>query len=130
MKTIYGGLTMKFKITRKELRDNYRVVNVPYCELQHLLRYCSPIAYNAGVYGWNYDVYDFTQYSTNIAICTGYRCPPGIFASRDTYAKYEDEAKAIVYGGDVPYDQFKEKLDCLIRSLLDELENKYFSKQL
>lgn len=116
---------MKFKITRRELKEIYRVVNVPYCELQHLLKYCSPIAYNAGVYGWNYDVYDFTRYNTNICICTGYRCPPGIFASRDKYIKYEDAAKEIIYG-DVPYDQGKEKLDHLIRGLLNELETKYF----
>ena len=68
---------MKFKITKKELKENYRCVYVGYCDLQYLLRNCSPIAYNSGVYGWNYDVYTFEQYSTNIAICTGYRLMPG-----------------------------------------------------
>lgn len=116
---------MKFKITRKEIKENYRAVSVPYCELQHLLKYCSPVAYNAGVYGWNYDVYTFEQYSTNIAICTGYRCPPGITVERDIYVKYEDAAKEIIYGNG-SYDQVKEKLDHLIRELLDELDTKYF----
>lgn len=116
---------MKFKITRKELKENYKAVNVPYCELQHLLRYHNPIAYNAGIYGWNFDVYDFTQYSTNICICTGYRCMPGISVARDLYVKYEDQAKAIVYGN-VPYEQIKEKLEDLIRELLYDLETKYF----
>lgn len=116
---------MKFKVTRKEIKENYRAVCVPYCELQHLLQYCSPVAYNAGVYGWNYDMYDFTRYSTNICICTGYRCPPGIPVERDIYVKYEDAAKEIIYGKE-KLDQVKEKLDRLIREFLDEIETKYF----
>lgn len=116
---------MKFKITRKEIKENYRAINVPYCELQHLLHYRSPIAYNAGTYGWNYDVYDFRDFSTNICICTGYRGCPGILVERDLYVQYEQAAKEIIYG-DTPYQQVKEKLDDLIREFLDEIKTKYF----
>ena len=117
---------MKFKVTRRELKENYRCVSVGYCDLQYLLRYCSPIAYNSGVYGWNYDVYTFEQYSTNIAICTGYRNCPGIPVTREIYCKYEEAAKEIIYG-DTPYQKVKEKLDDLIRGFLDEVEKKYFN---
>lgn len=118
---------MKFKITRKEIKDNYRAINVPYCELQGLLSYRSPIAYNSGIYGWNFDMYDFcTDFSTNICICTGYRNCPGIPVERDVYTKYESKAKEIVYGN-TPYMQAKEKLDDLIREFLDEIERKYFN---
>ena len=118
---------MKFKITKKEIKENYRAVSVPYCELQHLLRYRNPIAYNSGIYGWNYDMYDFSRdFSTNICICTGYRRYPGISVERDLYVKYEEAAKEIIYG-DTPYREVKEKLDDLIREFLDEIERTYFN---
>ena len=118
---------MKFKVTRKEIKENYRAINVPYCELQSLLSYRSPIAYNSGIYGWNYDVYDFSRdFSTNICICTGYRRYPGIPVERDLYVKYEEAAKEIIYG-DTQYQEVKEKLDDLIREFLDEIERTYFN---
>ena len=117
---------MKFKVTRKEIKENYRAVSVPYCELQHLLRYRNPIAYNSGIYGWNYNMYDFScDFSTNICICTGYRGCPGIRVERDLYVKYEEAAKEIVYGN--PYQEVKSKLDDLIREFLDEIERTYFN---
>lgn len=117
---------MKFKITRNEIKENYRAVSVPYCELQSLLRYRSPIAYNAGIYGWNFDVYDFiNDFSTNIAICTGYRNYPGIPVERNIYTKYEQAAKELIYGN-TPYQEVRSKLDNLIREFLDEVEARYF----
>lgn len=118
---------MKFKITRRELKENYRCVAVGYCDLQYLLHYCSPIAYNSGVYGWNYDVYTFEQYSTNIAICEGYRGYPGIPIDYNIYIKYEAKAKEIIYG-DSPCQLQKANLNHLIRDFLDEIEEKYFKK--
>lgn len=116
---------MKFKITRKQIKENYRAINVPYCELQHLLHYRSPVAYNDGIYGWNYDVYNLSDFGTNICICTGYRNYPGIPVTREIYCKYEGKAKEIVYG-DTPYQMQKEKLGDLIREFLNEVETKYF----
>ncbi len=118
---------MKFKIARRELKENYRCVAVGYCDLQYLLRNCSPVAFNSGVYGWNYDVYTFEQYSTNIAICTGYRGMPGIPIDYNIYTKYEAKAKEIIYG-ESPYKAQKANLDHLIRDFLDEIEEKYFKK--
>ena len=61
---------MKYKTTSKELKEGYyNIIATGYCELQSLLKYKNPIAYNAGHYGWNYDVYDIN----GIAIVTGYR---------------------------------------------------------
>lgn len=51
---------MKFRTTKKAIMANYgNVIKVDYCDLQNLLKYESPIAYTAGVYGWNADIYDF-----------------------------------------------------------------------
>jgi len=73
---------MKYKTTSKELKEGYyNIISVGYCDLQSLLSYKSPVAYNAGVYGWNYDVYDVD----GVAIATGYRGMP----SKNSSANYE-----------------------------------------
>jgi hypothetical protein len=64
---------MKYKTTSKLLRrGHYTIISAGYCDLQTLLGYESPIAYSAGVYGWNYDIYQFN----GVAIATGYRGIP------------------------------------------------------
>ncbi|MBO6224522.1 MAG: hypothetical protein J6N72_03575, partial [Psychrobacter sp.] len=61
----------KYKITRKAAKaSNTCVLAISYCDLQHVLNYESPVAYNAGNDGWNFDLYELNgQYS----IVTGYR---------------------------------------------------------
>ena len=61
---------MKFKTTRNQINQNYNsVISIGYCEAQYLLQGKNPIAYNAGYYGWNCDIYDIN----GVAIVTGYR---------------------------------------------------------
>lgn len=63
----------KYRTTAKAVRDAMRAgaptVALGYCELQHLLGCADPVAYTAGVYGWNFDVYRLG----GLTICTGYR---------------------------------------------------------
>lgn len=68
---------MKFKTTTKAIKNSNNIIlNVPYCDMQNLLKYHTPLAYNSGVYGWNYDYYNImTSKNHNIAILTGYRTP-------------------------------------------------------
>lgn len=81
---------MKFKTTRKAIvNGSGRLVYAPYGALQYLLRYHDPIAYTAGVYGWNFDVYEIG----NLTICTGYRGMPGRRANN--LEKYEKQAQRI-----------------------------------
>ena len=116
---------MKFKITRRELKENYRCVSVGYCELQYILRDCSPIAYNSGVYGWNYDVYTFEQYSTNIAICTGYRGMPGknLYTAGISCREWDKKAEEIIlkYQWD-DVDKGKEELEKLLKEFINKIE--------
>ena len=80
---------MRYRTTAKEVKEGYaRVIAVGYCDLQTLLNYRSPIAYAAGTYGWNFDVYDFGH----IAIVTGYRGMPSKRSSApyDLVRKYEN----------------------------------------
>lgn len=82
---------MKFKTTAKALREGYyTIISAGYCELQNLLSYESPIAYSAGVYGWNFDVYVFD----GVAIATGYRGMPSQNDRNDYALAREYDAKA------------------------------------
>lgn len=63
---------MKFKTTRKEMCNcSFCIISFPYCDIQNIERYLTPIAYTSGVYGWNCDIYEPTSY--NIQFTTGYR---------------------------------------------------------
>ena len=82
---------MKYKTTASELRNGYyTIIRAGYCSLQHLLSSEYPIAYARGVYGWNFDVYDFD----GIAICTGYRGMPQNNSKEDYNLIREYDAKA------------------------------------
>lgn len=88
---------MRFKTTMKEVKATSRVIlKVGYCDLATLLRYESPYAYTAGVYGWNADIYAFGS----AAIVTGYR----------------------TFGQSVDYD-LVEEYEQRARKLADELDN-------
>ena len=58
----------KIKATKKEMKQNYRILGVGYCDMQYLLNYESPVAYSSGVYGWACDYY----YVDGVVISTGY----------------------------------------------------------
>ena len=62
---------MKMKMSRNQIADLPvdKIVVVRYCELQYLLSGIDAVGYNAGINGWNYDVYIIG----NIGILTGYR---------------------------------------------------------
>ena len=63
---------MKFKITRKQLKENYIVINCTHYSnnlLAAMQRHAETTCYNSGVYGWNYDAYIFGRY----ALIQGYR---------------------------------------------------------
>jgi len=82
---------MKYKTTAKALREGfYTIISVGYCDLQCLLSMESPVAYSAGVYGWNFDVYEFD----GVAICTGYRGMPSQNDKGDYKLAREYEALA------------------------------------
>lgn len=64
---------MKYKTTAKAIREGYsKIISIGYCAAQNLLAPFSPTAYTCGIYGWNFDLYEFN----GVAICTGYRGMP------------------------------------------------------
>lgn len=82
---------MKFRTTAKEVKEGYyTIISAGYCDLQCLLSYESPIAYCAGTYGWNFDLYEFN----GVAIATGYRDMPSKHSKADYNLISEYEQKA------------------------------------
>ena len=93
-----------------------------YCDLQDIMRYKEPTYYNAGVYGWNCDIY--TDAMTDIAITTGYRNMAGRRIPDELIEKYTAIAKEILKDTwSKSYDEIKEALDQNRRNFFDELAN-------
>ena len=83
---------MKYKTTQKAVyRDFGNVLQVGYCNLQHLLSGISPDAYTTRIEGWAADVYMFGR----VAIVTGYAPFGNVVPSYDLCRAYDDRARAI-----------------------------------
>lgn len=105
---------MKFHITRKQVKENYyRVLQAGYCSMQYLLVGKQAIGYNAGLHGWNFDLYNID----GIAITTGYRNMVGTFIN-----PMEEEKQAHTIWEDKTLS-YEKKLE-LIDSLLWQVTNK------
>ena len=109
---------MKFKTTRKEITQNYKyVICVGYCKMDYLLTNQQPIAYNAGVNGWNYDLYDIN----GVAIVTGYRPWGNIRPDYETIKKYEDKACEIACNSWGSYQNMIDQIDQLLNQFITEV---------
>jgi hypothetical protein len=67
------------------------------------------VAYVKGVYGWNFDVYDFDS----VAICTGYRGMPSKNSKEDYTLIREYDGKA--------EGKTKEEKDVLIKEFIEKV---------
>ena len=77
------------------LRLGRNVYSVGYCKAQYLLNYSRKVGYNAGVYGWNYDVYIVGD----DVIITGYRPFNAKKINYDLLKKYEESARKAQHEG-------------------------------
>lgn len=109
---------MKIKVTRKQLQAwSKKIIAIGYCSAQHLLNQETPIGYNSGVYGHNYDAY----YVDGVVITTGYR-PIGEHVSYDLLREYETRAeKVLSYDNKAPYDEKAAKVQRLLREFVSKL---------
>lgn len=83
----------KIEMTRNQIADLPvdKIVTAGYCDLQYLLSGIDPVGYNAGINGWNYDVYIIGD----IGILTGYRMP-NKYPRAAKIEEYEQKASKIV----------------------------------
>jgi hypothetical protein len=112
---------MKIKIAMKYVINNYkRVWRCGYCDLQYIMNRDDPTFYNAGVYGWNCDVY--VDHETNTAITTGYRNMRGERIPDEVIAKYSDAAKKIKASYSAAnYNEMQAALEANKRAFYNEL---------
>lgn len=108
---------MKYRATQKEIRDGFNaVIAVPYCSLQSLLTFESPIAYTVRREGWGADIYDV---GNGVAIVTGY-APFGNYTARyGTTNVYEDRALRCLTTHS--YNEAKSELRYLISEFVEEV---------
>jgi hypothetical protein len=110
-------------MTRKEILNRFDYVySVGYCDLQFLLRYQNKIGSNAGVYGWNYNVYGLDN--NTVAICTGYRSMPGKRIDSTIIKKYEEKARKITYDYSLKWEEQKKKINKLLDKFIIEITEK------
>lgn len=111
---------MKKQMTKPYIYTLYdNVFVVPYAEIQTLSQQFETIGYNAGIYGWNFDV---VRVDWDTVILTGYRPPNGRKIPRDIYTKYEKAARAEreKWTGCRDYEKRVEKI---VESFVNELKN-------
>ena len=107
---------MKFKTTQKAIKANYNtIICVPYCGLQNLLNYESPVAYTIRREGWAADIYDM---SGGVAIVTGYAPFGNIRPIYEQVKAVEEQAEKIRYDYSLPYEQRRESLKSLARDFI------------
>lgn len=110
---------MKFKTTQKEIRANYnKIICVPYCGLQGLLNYESPVAYTVRREGWAADIYDM---GGGVAIVTGYAPFGNIRPFYELWERYETDAEKIRYNYSLSWEEQREQLKQLARAFIEEV---------
>ena len=109
---------MKAKMVRNQvynLNGTNKIITIGYCKLDRILKYFNPIGYNAGIYGWNYDVYDLLGYT----FVTGYR-PIGNLTDYNLIKKYNELGKELSNLRD--WTEKKDRALELLEEFVKELE--------
>ena len=108
---------MKYKTTNKAVKEGYKkVYKIGYCNAQYLLTFESPVAYTAGIYGWNSDIYDFGS----LAISTGSR-PTGSNVDYEIVNRYEKQAQQINCDYSKTYEERKQETKKLLAAFIAEI---------
>lgn len=110
---------MSYKVTIYDVRHHSGtpVFSIGYCKASFLLCYHEPVAYTAGIYGWNFDVYKVH----GVTICTGYRGMPGEAVDSELVKMYEDEARKIRENNRIKNEDKPGLIDGLLAELCDIL---------
>lgn len=110
---------MKFKTTQKTIKTNYNtIICIPYCGLQNLLNYESPVAYTVRREGWAADIYDM---GGGVAIVTGYAPFGNVRPSYELRERYETGAEKIRYDYSLAWEEQRKQLELLARAFIEEV---------
>ena len=109
---------MKFRVTQREIKANFsKIISVPYCSLQNLLNYESPVAYASRREGWAADIYDM---GSGVAIVTGYAPFGNVRPSYELRERYEKQAEKIRYDYSLSWTEQREQLRQLAKEFIAE----------
>ena len=109
---------MKFRVTQKAIKANFdKIICVPYCSLQNLLCWESPVAYTARREGWAADIYDM---GGGVAIMTGYAPFGNIRPAHKFCERYEAQAEAIRYNYRLSWAEQRKQLRQLAKEFIKE----------
>lgn len=109
---------MKTKMTRSDLRSlPGKILSCSYCSLQNLLINHAPIAYNCGVYGWNWDAYRIN----GVTICTGCRNTIGKRIDFCDIVEYENRARRILDDYTIPFQTKQEQVEKLLAEFMKKV---------
>ena len=112
---------MKFRVTQKEIKENFsKIISVPYCSLQNLLSWESPIAYTTRREGWAAYIYDMGD---GVAIVAGYAPFGNIRPAYELRERYEKQAEKIRYDYSLSWAEQREKLRQLAKEFIAETTN-------
>lgn len=109
---------MKFKTTKKSMMQSYsNILSIGYCDAEYLLSFYEPIAYSAGIDGWNCDYYLIN----NVLISTGYQPikSKNYDQSYDLTDRYNNLASKIKKNHALPWQEQQEKIDLLLKEYLE-----------
>lgn len=121
---------MNIKFTTKSINDHFSfVITIPYCELQHLLMPLERVGYTCGTYGWNSDIYEFSNVSricyNGTCISTGYRPVKGYRPSTEKIRFYDTLALNIMKDNNLSYVESADKLAELTNNFIAECLQDY-----
>ena len=109
---------MKFRVTQKEIKANFdKIISVPYCSLQNLLNWESPVAYTTRREGWAADIYDM---GGGVAIVTGYAPFGNIRPAYELRERCEKQAEKICYDYSLSWTEQRGKLRQLAKEFIAE----------
>ena len=102
----------KIKSTKREMKENYFIIGIGYCQAQTLLQFQNAIAYSSGSNGWACDYYGINS----VVISTGYAYLSNRNTSYDyeVLKDYENKARAITSNYNITYDERKKQVNELL----------------
>lgn len=119
---------MSLELKAKQVKENYYVFSLGYCDAPHILKKSNKLGYTCGVYGWNSDVFTFND----VAVSTGYRPFHNVTDKQNEEGKkiimkYEKKAKKAEESFDAKkhnynYTKLYEKLETLYFKMFHELK--------
>ena len=113
---------MRYKTTARAIREGYdKIISIGLAKAQYLLKYQDADAYNCGIYGRNFDLYDIN----GVAICMGGRnMPRGIAYDHERLRFFEEKAERVCIDLSVPYERRVAIVNELLRDFIGEVLGK------